>query len=264
MQLTDAEGTHIPVTEEGGDTTAVENAKDPKPEPISKDKVDAPIESKQKLPEEAHNAATWATLPGPEEVPTPLRLSQRSPETPLAPSLEESPHSAEEQKKQKKTEEEKKRSDKAEEEATAKEAQESGENKIVPPKTPEKAKFQQDQNSHLETPNAGQSTAPSMSPGNSSIKSATNLPGGYQQSPEKAGKEEEGEGQQSSSIMKSCLISECDLWWWVLLTKENSVIPLCYFNFMLTSLIIMHMSHMKSTSVWCYCVLCLVSCVLCC
>ncbi|EOR04182.1 Transcription initiation factor TFIID subunit 5 [Wallemia ichthyophaga EXF-994] len=210
VQLTDAEGTHIPVTEEGGDTTAVENAKDPKPEPISKDKVDAPIESKQKLPEEAHNAATWTTLPGPEEVPTPLRLSQRSPETPLAPSLEESPHSAEEQKKQKKTEEEKKRSDKAEEEAKAKEAQESGENKIVPPKTPEKAKFQQDQNSHLETPNAGQSTAPSMSPGNSSIKSATNLPGGYQQSPEKAGKEEEGEGQQSSSIMKSCLIKKSE------------------------------------------------------
>ena len=223
VELVDAQGEHIPVTEEGGNLSKVAHALDAKPEPVSKEvppiEKDDVVQSKQKLPTEAHNAATWTTLPAPEEVPTPLRLSQRSPDTPLAPSLEPSPHSSEEQIKHKTSEEEKR----AKDAESAKEAsapaptpapvqaqasesapQEPKEDKILPPKTPEKARFQQDQNSHLETPQPP--AAPAMSPGNSSIKSAANLPGGYQQTPEKPAQEEEQ--QQSSWNKKSCLISK--------------------------------------------------------
>lgn len=229
VELTDAEGSHIPVTEEGGNTTVVEHAQDAKPEPIAKEvppiEKDHGVQSQQKLPEEAHNAETWTTLPAPEEVPTPLRLSQRSPDTPLAPSLEPSPHSSEEKIKQKTSEQEKRAKEaEAVKEEPAPAPENPKEEKILPPKTPEKAKFQQDQNSHLDTPQPA--AAPAMSPGNSSVKSAANLPGGYQQSPEKPAKEEE---QQQSSTKRSCLISEscycCTKH--LLITAHFSVIPFC-------------------------------------
>ncbi|TIC26860.1 hypothetical protein E3Q12_00253 [Wallemia mellicola] len=196
VELADTKDSHIPVLEEGGHQHHIEQAE--KAEEAAPKEENSDIQSKDKLPKEAHNAATWTTLPAPEEVPTPLRLSQRSPDTPLAPSLEPSPNASEEQLKQAQSQTEKKE----EVAPAAAPADKPKEDKILPPKTPEKAKFQQDQNSHLETPEPA--TTASLSPGNTSIHSAANLPGGYQQTPEKSKKQEE---QEQSSSKSRCLIN---------------------------------------------------------
>lgn len=230
--MADSKDSHIPVLEEGGHQHHIEQAEKAE-EAIAKDDNND-IQSKDKLPKEAHNAGTWTTLPAPEEVPTPLRLSQRSPDTPLAPSLEPSPNSSEEKLKQVQSQTEKKE----EVAPAAAPADKPKEDKILPPKTPEKAKFQQDQNSHLETPEPAKTA--SLSPGNTSIHSAANLPGGYQQTPEKSKKQEE---QEQSSSKSRCLISEWMILGVTIANERYSVISLFNLISRFTLFIILNFMH---------------------
>ena len=205
VQLTETkEDEQIPVMEEGGTEHKYKNAEDEsvndKKDEIVEDQKESTIENKKEnlnVSDKKDND-NWTTLPAPEEVPTPMRLSQRSPDTPLAPSLQPSPHESEENVSEKKPEEDKQN--------------------VLPPKTPEKAKFSDNYNNHLSTPQQNE-LPPRMSPGNASIASGTqNLPGGYAQTPEKAQKEldEQNQNQHSQnqqqeqeqpSTKRGCLIS---------------------------------------------------------